>query len=233
MESDDGSNSDDDVSELLIDCHYSKSGFSTSEPEVKGRLAQSVEFWENTLEAPPFIIDVIKHAYSLPFREFPPSCFLSNNRSALRNPQFARDAILELLRRGLLEEHSSPPHCVTVAEGKKLRLVIDLREVNKYLMKPKFHYENLRSLSEIFEQGFWFFTWDLKSGYHHVDIFRPRQQFLGFTWDDFDGVVRYFTFWFEHRLFLLHQALAPFSQTVASYVSQLFRVFERWDFRSS
>ena len=109
---------------------------------MKGRLAQSVEFWENTLEAPPFIIDVIKHGYSLPFREFPPSCFLSNNRSALRNPQFVRDTILELLRRGLVEEHSSPPHCVnplTVAEGKKLRLVIDLREVNKYLMKPKFH----------------------------------------------------------------------------------------------
>jgi len=33
----------------------------------------------------------------------------------------------------------------------------------------------------------------LKSGYHHVDIFRPHQQFLGFAWD-FDGVVRYFTF---------------------------------------
>ena len=142
MESDDGSDSDDDVSELLIGCHYSKSGFSTGEPEVKGRLAQSVEFWENTLEAPPFIIDVIKHGYSLPFREFPPSCFLSNNHSALMNPQFVRDAILELLRRGLVEEHSSPPHCVnplTVAEGKKLRLVIDFREVNKYLMKPKFH----------------------------------------------------------------------------------------------
>ena len=43
---------------------------------------------------------------------------------------------------------------LTVAEGKKLRLVIDLREVNKYLVKPKFRYEDLRSLSEIFEQGF-------------------------------------------------------------------------------
>ena len=40
MESDGGPDSDDEVSEFLIDCHYSKSGFSTSEPEVKGRLAQ-------------------------------------------------------------------------------------------------------------------------------------------------------------------------------------------------
>jgi len=94
VESDGGPDSDDDVSELLVDCHYSKSGFSTSVPEVKGHLAQSVEFLENTLEAPPFNIDVIKHGYSLPFREFPPSCFLSNSRSSLRNPQFVRDTIL-------------------------------------------------------------------------------------------------------------------------------------------
>ena len=74
-------------------------------------------------------------AYSLPFRDFPPRCFLSNNRSALRNPQFVKSAILELLEKQLINEHSSPPHCVnplTVAEGKKLLLVIDLREVNNY-----------------------------------------------------------------------------------------------------
>ena len=75
----------------------------------------------------------------------------------------------------------------------KLNLVIDLREVNKYFVKPKFCYEDLRSLSEVFEEGFWFFTWDLKLGYHHVHIFQPHQQYLGFVWD-FDGVTRYFTF---------------------------------------
>ena len=45
---------------------------------------------------------------------------------------------------------------------------------------------------KLLSKGFWFFTWDLKSGYHHVDIFRPHEEFLGLAWD-FDGVVRYFT----------------------------------------
>ena len=27
-----------------------------------------------------------------------------------------------------------------------------------------------------------FFTWDLESGYHHVDIFCGHQRFLGFSW---------------------------------------------------
>ena len=146
-------------------------------------LANAFQFWEKDLEAPPFVMDVIRQGYSLPFSEFPPLCFLSNNRSALTNPQFVESAILELLEEQLINEHSFPPHCVnplTVAEG-------------KYLVKPKFRYEDLRYLSEVFEQGFWFFTWDLKSGYHHEDIFHPHQQFLGFAWD-FEGVTRYFTF---------------------------------------
>ena len=191
------------------------------EPCVKGRLANAFEFWEKDLEAPPFVMDIIRQGYSLPFSEFPPRCFLSNNRSALRNPQFVESAILELLEKQLINEHSFPPHCVnplTVAEGKKLRLVIDLREVNKYLVKPKFRYEDLRSLSEVFEQGFWFFTWDLKSGYHHVDIFHPHQQFLGFAWD-FEGVTRYFTF-----------AVLPFGLSTACFCfTKLFRpLVRRW-----
>ena len=191
------------------------------EPCVKGRLANAFEFWEKDLEAPPFVMDIIRQGYSVPLSEFPPRCFLSNNRSALRNPQFVESAILKLLEKQLINEHSFPPQFVnplTVAEGKKLRLVIDLREVNKYLVKPKFRYEDLRSLSEVFEQGFWFFTWDLKSGYHHVDIFHPHQQFLGFAWD-FEGVTRYFTF-----------AVLPFGLSTACFCfTKLFRpLVRRW-----
>ena len=78
-------------------------------------------------------------------------------------------------------EHDKPRFCVnplTVAEGKKLRLVIDLRHVNQYLVKPKFKYEDLRSLSQVLQTNSWFFTWDLKSGYHHVDITAEHQQYL-------------------------------------------------------
>jgi len=84
-------------------------------------------------------MDIIRQGYSLPFSEFPPRCFLSNNRFALRNPQFVESTILELLEERLIK-HSFPLHCanpLAVAEGKKFRLVIDLREVNKYLVKPK------------------------------------------------------------------------------------------------
>ena len=95
---------------------------------MKGRLQSSFNFWVETLNAPDFVLDMIRHGYRLPFAEYPSLCFLKNNRSALQHPEFVADAISELLSKGCILEHEFPPYCVnplTVAVGKKLRLVID------------------------------------------------------------------------------------------------------------
>ena len=163
---------------------------------MKGRLQSSFNFWVETLDAPDFVLDMIRRGYRLPFAEYPSQCFLKNNRSALQHPEFVADAISELLSNGCIVEHELRPYCVnplTVAVGKKLRLVIDLRHVNNYLVKPIFKYQDLRSLSQVLDEGHWFFSWDLKSGYHHVDICLDHQKYLGFAWP-FSGVVRYFSF---------------------------------------
>ena len=83
----------------------------------------------------------MNEVYSLPFAQLPPAFFLRNNRSAFRNFEFVGAATLELLEQDLIIEVNSPLHCVnplSVAEGKKLRLVLDLREVNRYLVKCTF-----------------------------------------------------------------------------------------------
>ena len=163
---------------------------------VEGRLIASTDFWKNTLSAPEFMLDTIRRGHRLPFAEYPPSCFWANNRSAFQHPEFETQAISELLANDCIVEHSAPPFCVnpsSVAEGKKLRLVIDLRHVNSFLVRFKFKYEDLRSLSEVLEEGHWFFTWDLKSGYHHVDICLEHQRYLGFSWQ-INVMLRYFTF---------------------------------------
>ena len=112
-------------------------------------------------------------------------CLFSNNLSALRHPDFVVHAISELLDNGCITEHSEPPFCVnplTVAEGKKLRLVIDLRHVNCHLVRFKFKYEDLRSLSQVLQEEHWFFTWDLKSGYHHVSVWSLIWHILSLIW---------------------------------------------------
>ena len=39
----------------------------------------------------------------------------------------------------------------------------------------------------------WLFSFDIKSGYHHIDIFPPDQEFLGFSWFK-DGFTQFYKF---------------------------------------
>ena len=170
---------------------------------VKGRLKKCFNYWESTISASRFVLDIISEGYKLPFVNFPGRCYLNNNLSARNHPEFVQQAILELLSRDCIEEHSEPPFCVnplTVAQGKKLRLVIDLRHVNSFLRKQTFKYEDLRSLSKVFEQNFWFFTWDLESGYHHVDIFPEHRKYLEFAWPFVlsPPLIEELRFWFNN-----------------------------------
>ena len=112
--------------------------------------------------------------------------FLANNRSAFQHPEFVSQAICELLENDCIIEHSTPPFCANpflVAEGKRLVFVIDLRYVNNFLVSGfKFKSEDLRSLSQVLEEGRWFFTWDLRSGYYHIYVcveHQPISVFLG------------------------------------------------------
>ena len=53
----------------------------------------------------------------------------------------------------------------------------------------------------------WQFTFDIRSGYHHhIDIFPPDQEFLGFSWSK-DGVIRFYKF-----------TVLPFSISTGSYI---------------
>ena len=151
---------------------------------VKDRLKQCISFWESTISAPRFVLDVISEGYKLPFIRVPDSCYLRNNRSAEKHHNFMEEAISKFLVNDCIQEHFEPLYCVnplSVAEDKKLRLVIDLRHGYPCPYKHSFKYEDLHCLSKVFEQNYWFFTWDLESGYHHVDIYSEHQKFLGFA----------------------------------------------------
>ena len=188
---------------------------------VKGRINLRSGFWWTCLNCSNFVINIISEGYQLPFSCFPEPVHLRNNKSAQAHPKFVEEAITQLLQNGCVRELKQPPTCVnplTVAIGKKLRLVIDLRHVNACLVKPKFRYEDLRSLSKVFQRGFWFVTWDLKSGYHHVDIYEPHQTYLGFAWP-YLGTQRYFAF-----------TVLPFglSTTCNCFIKLLRPLLHRW-----
>ena len=133
-----------------------------------------------------------------------------NNASARKHPDFVVSAIEELLKDGRVKEVTEKPRVVnplTVSEGKKLRMVLDLRNVNPYVAKAKFKYEDLRVAADLLQAGDYLASFDLQSGYHHVPIHEDFQQFLGFSWTYPDGSIKFFVF-----------TVLPFGLSSASYI---------------
>ena len=71
--------------------------------------------------------------------------------------------------------------------------MLNLRVLNQYLRKDHFKYEDLRTAMLMLSRGDYLFKFDLKSGYHHLDVFEPHQCYLGFAWD-LHGEQSYFVF---------------------------------------
>ena len=58
----------------------------------------------------------------------------------------------------------------------------------------------------LFQKDGYLFSFDLKSGYHHVDIHSQHQKYLGFAWDMGHGL--------QHYMF----KVLPFGLATACYI---------------
>ena len=159
----------------------------------------SLHVWVN-IQAPDFILSVISEGYKLPLLHTPPRSFTKNNLSAINNSAFVTESILDLLASGGISEFSKDSlHVIntlsvsTQSSGKR-RLILDLRFVNQFILKQKVKFEDYKTALDLFQYGGYACSLDLKSGYHHVDIFPTHQRFLGFSWTFPDGRTRYFAY---------------------------------------
>ena len=161
--------------------------------------------------------NIIDNGYIIPFITIPPLFYAPNNKSSLRNSKFVSQAISKLLRNNCIEKLDQKPFCynpLTVAESKKLRLVLDLPHANSFIKQNKFRDENLITLSEILSEGDHFTTFDLSSGYHYIEIYLEHRKFIGFEWTFEDGVYKIFsvlcsTIWSVISMLRFYQGFTP------------------------
>ena len=190
---------------------------------VQGRLKQCQSFWRDTLGASAFVLGIISDGYVLPLLADPPPVCFRNHHSALLHGDFVQKEISNLLKGNCVVPCAECPQVcnpllvVSNVSGKK-RLVIDLRYVNQFLRLQKFKYEGLPLVPQLFNKGEFFVTFDLKSGYHHVDIHPTGWKYLGFSWGTGD-----------QRQFYVFRVL-PFGLASACYVfTKLLRpLVRRW-----
>lgn len=166
--------------------------------QVKGRLKQNIAFWKN-IGASKWVLSVIENGYYLPFISLPARRSFRNHPSVVQNQEFVCQELKKLLASGAVVEVRqedvlvvNPLGVVNNASGKS-RLILDLRYVNNHLRSCKFKYEGIPAASELFQKDDWVFTFDYKSGYHHLDIFAGHTTFLGCSFQ-LDGKLRYFKF---------------------------------------
>ena len=60
--------------------------------------------------------------------------------------------------------------------------------------KSKFRCEDVSTAGELLNAGDFMFSFDLKSGYHHVENFPGHRQYFSFSWTFSSGHTRYFHF---------------------------------------
>ena len=77
-------------------------------------------------------------------------------------------------------------------------------------MKSKVKFEDAKTMlfSFVYTSQNWLFSFDIKSGYHHIDIFPPDQEFLGFSWFK-DGFTHFYK---------LNFSVLPFGLTTGPYI---------------
>ena len=173
---------------------------------VQEWLKQHKKFRLNELEPSSFVAGIITECYRLPFLRLPDAVFLLNHRSALQNASFVRDAIDELVSGHCVVEctlllYSLQPVVRCDQWFRKQRLVVDHTYATQFLLVWKFKHELVQTL---FQSGN-FFTLDLKSGYHYVDIHEDSWAYLWIIASLGGGLC----FLFYHSACLLHAMSLP------------------------
>ena len=154
---------------------------------VKGSLARHYEAWVQ-LQAHPFLLEVVREGYSIPFHCHPPPCYRNNNMSVLQHEAFLLESMAEFLCNGFVVLLSEPPYCVNPLQvaiqpnGKK-RVILDLTHVNKFIPHQKFKMDTLQLAAPLLPQGGWCFSYDICKGFFHIDVAPEFRTYLGFSFD--------------------------------------------------
>ena len=166
--------------------------------DIVGLVAFSIhkqevhDFWKNTLKADEYIMRMLEEGYKLPFKAgcTPQRCREKNNKSARQHSKFAIEETEKWITKKVVKEVFQEPTCVsplTVAvrqmrDEEKLRLCLDLsRYIDLLLQKERVKLAGIDKCVQALLPEDFIATYDLSSAFHHVQIYGPHQQYLGFS----------------------------------------------------
>ena len=108
----------------------------------------------SVIDGPQFTIEVTEFGHRLPFIYIPTPKVLINNRSALAEAPFVKEAIQILLELNCIAELLLPPEIVNalsvyLQKSSKKRLILDLKHINLHLFVNIFKCEDIALAKEV------------------------------------------------------------------------------------
>ena len=155
-------------------------------PPVGGRLALHVKEWEK-LSSHQWVIQTVR-GYKIPFIATPPYMPPPTQRPTTQEQVYIiEQEIANLLQKRAIEPTSSETgfHSRIFAVPKKdggWRPVLDLSNLNQYVMNIHFKMESLINLKDLISQGDYLIKIDLKDAYLTVPVHKESQSYLKFKW---------------------------------------------------
>ena len=106
---------------------------------IQGKLRANFSFWRDVVRASEFVLDIIQNGYQILFRKSPLPFSIENRSYVLHQRSFVQGAISEFLTRGCVRQTPiypqfwKPQHVAVQSSG-KLRLVLNLSHLNKFII---------------------------------------------------------------------------------------------------
>lgn len=151
-------------------------------------LKNNIASWEK-IAASSIVLQWIRFGVPLVFQGCAPHQFMfSNPKFSVKEIQFIRSELHDLLACGAIREVDSKPWCVSPIrcvpkKRNKLRLITDLRQVNSFVTAPKFQHDGINVVAEYISFKDSMITLDLEKGFHHVPVNPDYWKYLGFQFD--------------------------------------------------
>ena len=167
-------------------------------PLIAGeRLSSFSHVWKK-MKAAPELVQLVRCGYRIQFvRGGRPKLSQPDPRKETRLPpdqmKVAQAEVTDLVRKGALRVLSrleaekkpgfySKVFCVPKDSG-GMRPVINLKPLNKYVVKQTFRMETLKKVRSALRPGMWATTLDLSDAYYHVSIHKKSRRYLRFILD--------------------------------------------------
>ena len=154
-----------------------------------GRLAHFAEKWEEITDN-KWVLSIVQHGFRIPFIKIPPLSSVPNRMSQSSSP-FLREEIENLLNKWAVERVQNPGTpgfysqiFLVPKKNGKLRLIIDLSLLNRYIKKHAFKMETVKSVRQAMRLNDWAVSIDLTDAYLHVPIHHQSRKYLRFVHED-------------------------------------------------